>query len=79
MVRYIRLESEALSLGWLSGGERIAAACSDGKLRIIDSVEVQVSKELGGIEGWAYSIDVNPNDGAIVIGGTNGQLKRISS
>ena len=79
MVRYIRLESEALSLGWLSDGEHIAAACSDGKLRIIDTVEVQVLKELGGIEGWAYSIDVNPMDGALVIGGTNGQLKRFTS
>ena len=79
MVRYIRLESEALSLGWLSDGEHIVAACSDGKLRIIDTVELQVLKELGGIEGWAYSIDVNPFDGAFVIGGTNGQLKRFTS
>ena len=76
---FVRLESEALSLGWLSDGEHIVAACSDGKLRIIDTVEVQVLKELGGIEGWAYSIDVNPIDGAFIIGGTNGQLKRFTS
>ena len=79
MVRFVRLESEALSLAWLNDGEHIAAACSDGKLRIIDTVEVQVLKELGGIEGWAYSIEVNPIDGAFVIGGTNGQLKRFTS
>ena len=79
MVRYIRLESEALSLGWLSDGEHIASACSDGKLRIIDTVELQILNELGGIEGWAYSIDVNPMDGAFIIGGTNGQLKRFTS
>ena len=79
MVRYARLESEALGLVWLSDGEHIAASCSDGKLRLVDAIRVTVLKELDGIKGWAYAIAIHPIDGSLVLAGSNGQLKAYSA
>ena len=77
MVRYIRLDSEPLNIAWLKDGSRILASCKDGHLRVIDPVQVVVTQDLSSIDGWAYSIAVHPTDGSVVVGGTNGQVRRV--
>lgn len=79
MVRYVRLDSEPLDIVWLNDGDRIAASCVDGYLRIIDATEVKVLKELHGIDGWAYAIALHPVEGSLVLGGSKGQLKRFTA
>ena len=78
MVRYIRLDSPPQSLAWLPDGERIAAACADGFVRIIDAIDVEVLDSFACIDGWAYAIIVHPDDRTIVVGGSNGMVKRLT-
>ncbi len=77
MVRYIRLQSEPLSMAWLPDGRRLAAACSDGHLRLVDADELKLLGDLPAIDGWAYAIQVHPSDGSIAVAGSNGQIRRI--
>ena len=77
MVRYVRLEAEPLNIAWMNSGTRILAACVDGRIRVVDPEEVEVTETLPAIDGWAYAIAVHPNDGSVTVGGTDGQLRRI--
>lgn len=77
MVRYIRLDSAPLSLGWLQGGQYIAAACRDGHVRIVDADQLQVVRDVPAVDGWAYAIRTHPTDGSIVVAGGNGQIRRV--
>lgn len=77
MVRYIRLEAEPLNIAWMNGGTRILAACVDGRIRVIDAEEVEVTETLPAIDGWAYAIAVHPKDGSVTVGGSDGQIRRI--
>ncbi|MBI1930052.1 hypothetical protein HYR99_38095, partial [Candidatus Poribacteria bacterium] len=38
---------------------------------------VKVTQDLPAIDGWAYSLVVHPTDGSVVIGGPNGQVRRV--
>jgi WD40 repeat protein len=78
MVRFIRLNSEPLAVAWLTDGSAIVVACDDGHVRLIDPDTVEILEQLPGIDGWAYSIAVHPRDGSIVVGGTHGQLQRLT-
>lgn len=75
-VRYAKLDSAALDLVWLDS-QRVAACCKDGKVRVIDSLSIEVLETLDGIPGWAYALAKHPDDNRLVVAGTNGQLKRI--
>lgn len=77
MVRYIRLEAEPLSIAWLPAGEHLAAACVDGKVRLIHADEVTVVKTIDAIDGWAYALAVHPTKNEVAIGGAAGQIRRI--
>lgn len=77
MVRYIRLDSEPLSIVWIDES-RIAAACVDGHVRITDVDELQVLQDLPTIDGWAYAIAVHPTDGTMVVGGSNGKIQTVT-
>ena len=79
MVRYIRLDSEPLNIAWTNDGDRILATCVDGRLRVIDPIEVTVTQDLPATDGWAYAIDVHPHDHSAAIGGINGQVRRIEN
>ena len=74
MVRYIRLDSEPLNIAWTNDGDRVLATCVDGRVRIIDPVEVTVTQDLPAINGWAYAIAMHPHDRSAAIGGINGQI-----
>ena len=79
MVRYIRLDSEPLNIAWTNDGDRILATCVDGRLRVIDPIEVTVMQDLPATDGWAYAIAVHPHDHSAAIGGINGQIRRIEN
>ena len=79
MVRYIRLDSEPLNIAWTNDGDRVLATCVDGRVRIIDPVEVTVTQDLPAINGWAYAIAMHPHDRSAAIGGINGQIWRIDN
>ena len=78
MVRYVRLEVEPLSVDWKPDGAQLLAACVDGCLRIIDPDRVEVTHAIPAIDGWAYAVAAHPSDGSAAVGGSDGQLKRIS-
>ena len=79
MVRYIRLDSEPLNIAWTNDGDRILATCVDGRLRVIDPIEVTVTQDLPATDGWAYAIALHPYDHSTAIGGINGQIRRIEN
>ena len=76
MVRYAKLEKKPLSLVWLDES-RIAAACVDGKVRIVDAEELKLVAEVAALKGWAYAIAAHPSDGHFVVAGSDGQIVRI--
>jgi WD40 repeat protein len=76
LVRFARLESPPLAIAWTPGGQRIAAACRDGHLRLIDADTVSVSFSQRVVEGWPFSIAVSPDGSAALVGGERGQLAR---
>ncbi len=78
MVRYIQLESEALSLVWLNDGERIAASCIDGHLRIVDAERVRIIGTYPAIDGWAYCLALHPSGQNVVVGGTDAEIRQLS-
>lgn len=78
MVRFVRLESEALCIAWLAGGERLVAGCRDGKVRLIDPLDVVVIKTIDVSPGWVHCVAVDPvNDRRAVFGTVDGQTQAI--
>lgn len=78
LVRFAKLPSEPLAITWLSGGKLVAAACMDGKLRIIDADTVKTVSTSDAVDGWAYSIAAHPTSNEVAIGGSGGQLHRVT-
>lgn len=76
MVRFVRLESAPLDIAWLDAG-KVAAACRDGRLRIVSADTVEVIQDLPAVTEWAYSLAVHPTDGSVVVGGQNGEIRRV--
>jgi len=77
MVKFARLKVAPLDVVWLEDGSKVVASCADGRIRIIDPDLVEITNEIPALNGWAYSLTVHPTDGSIVIGGQNGQIKRV--
>ena len=77
MVRFVRLPAEPLDIAWVSDGSKIVAACSDGHVRVIDPEAVKVTQDRDGIDGRAYALAVHPTDGSVVVGGHDGQIRRV--
>ena len=78
MVRFVRLDSVPLDVEWLSDGTRVAVACADGYIRVIDPERATVTQALPAIDGWAYCLAVHPRDRSLVVGGSDGQLVQIA-
>jgi WD40 repeat protein len=76
MVRYVRLNSEPLSIAWLDS-DHIVAACVDGHIRVVDANDLTVTDTQAAIDGWAYAIAVNAVDGTVAVAGTGGQIRRV--
>ncbi|RKU31541.1 hypothetical protein C6497_01720 [Candidatus Poribacteria bacterium] len=78
MVKFARLNAVPLNVVWLNDGSKVIASCIDGNVRMIDPDSVEITDEILGIDGWAYSLNIHPTDNSIAIGGENGQIKRIA-
>ena len=75
LVRFARLERTVpLAVEWTDGGRRLAIACSDGHVRVIDPDTVELVQDLTAIEGWAYSLAVHPSRAELAVGGRGGAL-----
>ncbi len=77
MVRFVELSSIPLAVSWLPNGSLAVVAASDGHIRLIDPDTVEIIHDIPAFDGWAYSLDVHPTDGSLLVGGRYGQLKRI--
>lgn len=77
MVKFARLNAVPLNVAWLNNGSRIAAACADGAIHLVDPDSVEVTGEIHALKGWAYALAVHPTDGSVVVGGSNAQIRRI--
>lgn len=77
MVKFARLEEAPLDTAWLNDGSKVVAVCTDGVVRFVDPDSVEVTSEIHALNGWAYSLAVHPTDGSVVVGGQNGQVRRI--
>ncbi|WP_153556751.1 WD40 repeat domain-containing protein [Roseimaritima sediminicola] len=78
MVRYVRLDAMPMDIAWRSDGSQIVAACADGRIRVVDPEEVKVTETLDAIDGWAYAVAVHPHQNRVVVGGSDGQLKKVT-
>lgn len=77
MVRFAQLDCSPLAVAWLPDGSLVAVAGDDGHVLLIDPDTVKIVNNLPAIGGRAYSLAVHPDDGSLVVGGQNGQLKRV--
>jgi WD40 repeat protein len=77
MVRFARLPDEPLDLAWTANGNRLLAACRDGRLRVIDPDTAEITSDLPALDGWAYTVASAPDGEAAIVGGENGELRRV--
>lgn len=78
MVRLARLPSEPLAVEWTADGSRVAAACADGHLRLVDPETVEIVHDVMAFVGWAYALARAPGDGSFLVAGQNGQVRRVA-
>jgi WD40 repeat protein len=76
LVRFARLDSPALALAWTHDGQVLWAACEDGRVRAIDPKTAEIVQELPAVDRAAYAVVISP-DGNLLVGGSNGQLRRV--
>jgi WD40 repeat protein len=77
MMRFVRLESVPLDFCWLSDGNQLAVACQDGRVRYVAADTAQVVKTIDALDGIAYCIAADSNNG-LLVGGVDGQLRYLS-
>ena len=78
MMRFAKLSSPAQAVCWTHDGQSLAVVCQDGRVRMINPDTVEVTVELDAVQGTAYCIAVDTS-GMLVVGGVDGQLKRLSA
>jgi len=77
MVRFIKLPSKPQAITWLAENQ-LGAACSDGMLYVVDTlnVEVVVTRQLK--IGWCYDIDKARDKTRFFVSGTKGRIDEIN-
>ncbi|MEX2142557.1 MAG: hypothetical protein WD894_25105 [Pirellulales bacterium] len=78
LVRFVRLENVPQAIAWSADGATLLAACSDGRLRVIDAETAEQREDREVIDGVAYTIASAP-DGSLAVGGANGQVRRLAA
>ncbi len=74
MVRFAQLKAAPLSVAWSPDGTRVAVACDDGALRIIDPDTVDVVCSGPTLRGLAFTIACRPNQAQFAVGGSDGAI-----
>jgi len=77
LVRFIRLNTAPLDIDWVDSN-RLAASCKDGRVYLVDTLNVQVLSSHEAIDGWAFCIACHPTLDELVVAGEHGQIKRIT-
>ena len=77
LVRFCRLPSTPLALCWTASGEQVAAACQDGKLRIVEMPTAKILAEHDAVKGWAYSLALAPDGKTLLVGGEGGHIAKV--
>ncbi len=74
LVRFVTLPAKPLAIEWIPGGERVAAACEDGRLRLVnpDTLDVQETEPV--LKGAAFSLAIPPGGTSAVAGGEGGRI-----
>jgi hypothetical protein len=77
MVKFARLPSQPLCIGWCHGGKLIAG-CRDGAARLIDPQTVQIERTVALSDGWLFAVAIHPHDDRqLAFGSTDGQVLRL--
>jgi WD40 repeat protein len=77
LMRFARLPEEPLAIAWTPGGELLAAACLDGRLRLIDPDTVEIVHDAPALDGWAYTLAIHPDGKHVFVGGAAGKMKSL--
>jgi WD40 repeat protein len=77
LMRFARVASAPRAAAWTADGRTLLIACKDGRVRVIDPDTVEVLRDLPALDGVAHSLVVAP-DGSVLVGGENGQLRRLA-
>ncbi len=77
MVRFVKLDSIPLAMGWLRSGSRLAIGCSDGHVRIVDPGTALVDVEIAVFADRVCSLAVHPTDDMIIVGSQQGRVQRV--
>lgn len=75
MVRFARLPSPPLAICWTADGQQVAAACQDGRVRMVELQTARIAAEHQAMDGWAYSLALAPDGKSLLVGGEGGQLQ----
>ena len=78
MVRFIRLESVPLKVVWRIGVPEVVVAADDGSLHVIEVETAEVTEEIKVFPTWASSLAIHPLGREVVVGGSHGQLARVT-
>jgi WD40 repeat protein len=71
LVRFTRLPAKPLALAWAPTGDRLLVGCDDGRLRVLDPDNLEVTGEWAGPGGRVYSVVPKPGPGReLLAGGT---------
>ncbi len=77
MVRFVRLPSRPVSVGWLVDGSAIVAGCEDGCVRLIDPDSIAVVETRQVTKSWAWSLALFHDGRRLAVGGHEGDVRVI--
>lgn len=78
MVRFVRFDSAVpLAIQWMDGGRRLAVACSDGHIRVIDPDTAQIENDGPVLNGLAYCLRLHPSGRGLLVGGRSGLARHV--
>lgn len=78
MVRFIKLPSKPQAIAWLADNH-LVAACSDGMLYVIDTLNVEVVGRKHLKTGWCFDIDKARDKPSLFVSGTQGRIETVNA
>lgn len=78
MVRFIKLPSKPQAITWLAENQ-LGAACSDGMLYVVDTLNVEIVVARHLKTGWCYDIDKARDRTSLFVSGTKGRIETVNT